>query len=227
MQFEKTVQEQVDKLVSDGTVEAIIKSQLEKTITSVVNDLMRDYSDFGKQLKQAISAALKIDLSQLSMLEYNHIVTTVVKEELDKTLLSHVKEPIAKAIHGYTGELEKKEWKLSEIIEKFIEHVMDEKSSEEYGEITLIVKQSYGSTHVYFDKDEDKENYHCEYQLDFNKQGECYSFQVKDYRTHKGDLRGAPIFGSFDKFLFKIYAMGCTIINDERYCQREWSRYDN
>jgi hypothetical protein len=220
MQIQDTVQLELNKLVEAGTVNKIIQTQLEETVKSIFRDMLRDYSDFGKELKKAVGEALKIDLTKLTILDYNSIVCKIVSEELDKCVIESIQQPVSESIKSYMGALEKKEWRLSEIIETYIDHLKTENSS---GEITLIVNtDNWGTWHVYFDEDNDKKQYDCEFQLDIDKSGKVYSFQAGRWHPHKGDLRERPIHGSFDAFMFKLYAGEATVINDEGHCRTEW-----
>ena len=215
MDIKETVQSELTNLVDSGKVQEIIREQLEKTIKSTFSDLLRDCSDFGKNLKDKLSQAMDIDLTKLTLLNYNTIVTDIVKAELDKSILQHVQIPITEAIRQIASPLEKKEWLLSEIIEKFIEEEVEKDAYD--GSITLIVDDGrYGTTHVSFDKEEDKKEYNCEYRLSIrNETGTLWSFNIGSYKTVSQDQRQGPIHGSFDNFIFKLYASGCTIKLDE------------
>lgn len=221
MDIQNVVNEQLDLMIKDGKVEAIVRQHLEKTMNDVVSDLLRSYSDFGKKLKEEISKALEIDFTNIKAVDYNHIILTIVKECLDNQLEESVKQPIQEQIKSYLGGLEKKEWKLSEIIDKFIKEEMSD--SEQSGEITLHVEETnYGSTHIYFDEEKGKRTYECEYELSLSKEGVPYSFQAGKYHPHHGDLRLKSLHGTFDKFFFRLYAQQVKIEVDEHACETEW-----
>jgi hypothetical protein len=220
MDIQVVVQDQLNKIITEGKLEAIVKAKVEKTVEDIVGDLVRSYSDFGKGLKEEISKAFKVDFDKISAVDYNHIVVSIVKEHLDKHLLSSVKQPIAEAITEYLGPLEKKEWRLSEIIEKFKQEEIEDKS--DGGEISLhIEKSTYGSIHISFDKEEGKRSYDCEYRMSLNtKTGVPYSFNAGQYHVHRGDLRVESLHGAFEKFFFRLYAQQVTIIVDK--CDTEY-----
>lgn len=224
MDIQVIVQQQLEKIIKEGKLEDIVRDKIEKTAEEVVQDLVRSYSDFGKGLKEEINKAFKIDFEKISAVDYNHIVVTIVKEHLDKRLLESVKGPIAKEIDEYLGPLEKKEWKLSEIIEKFKQDEIEDRN--DGGEISLHVeKSSYGSTHISFDKEDGKRRYDCEFEMSLNtKTGVAYSFRAGKYNPHNGDLRTASLHGSFEKFLFRLYAQRVSITVDD--CDTEYY-YDN
>lgn len=224
MDIQVVVQQQLEKIIQEGKLEAIVRAKVEKTVEEVVQDIVRSYSDFGKGLKEEINKAFKIDFEKISAVDYNHIVVTIVKEHLDKRLLESVKEPIAKEIDEYLGPLEKKEWKLSEIIEKFKQDEIEDRY--DGGEITLHVeKSSYGSTHISFDKEDGKGRHECEYEMSLEtKTGIPYSFKAGKYSPHYGELRTSSMRGSFDKFMFRLYAQRVSIAVDD--CDTGY-HYDN
>lgn len=219
MDIQVIVQQQLEKIIQEGKLEEIIRAKVEKTLEEVVQDAVRSYSDFGKGLKEEINKAFKINFERISAVDYNHIVVTIVKEQLDKNLLTSVKEPIIEEINGYLGELEKKEWRLSEIVDKLKETIDDRGDG---GEITLHVERSnYGSTYIYMDVEEGKRQHDCEYYFSLTtKTGIPYMFRSGKWHPHNGDLRVDTLHGSFEKLLFRLYAQKCTIIIDE--CDTEY-----
>jgi len=226
MELEKVVQEEFNKIVENGTVQKIIADNLEKTIKDIISNSVRSYSDFGKSLEAVVSKALDVDMSRLQLLEYNTIVTTIIREELDKSLYDNVREPIIDSIREITGVLEKKEYKLSEVIDLFIKDQQEEEDRSYSGEITLDVEySSYGYKHINFDKDPDRSRYNCAYQIDVDSKGQIYSFKAGKYipTTSSSDLRKESRHGSsFDTFIFKLWANKCVLIVDEDDCQTDW-----
>lgn len=225
MDIQVVVQQQLEKIIRDGKLEATVRAKVEKTVEEVVQDMVRSYSDFGKGLKEEITKAFKINFDQISAVDYNHIVVTIVKEQLDKRLLESVKEPIVQEIDGYFGALEKKEWKLSEIVDELKKHEVSHDRGG-CGSISLYInKSNYGSTHVYIDHESGKKSYDCQYQFSITtKTGIPYTFRSGKYHPHNGDLRIDTINGSFEKLLFRLYAQKAVITIDEcdtDYCYDE------
>lgn len=218
MELELVVQKELDALVKEGAVEKIIRATLEKTIQSIIQDVLRDYSDFGKELKKAVASAMNIDFNQMKIMDYNHIVMGIVREQLDKTLYAEAIKPISENLKQYIGGLDKKEWKLSEIIAEFA------KECGENGqfEITLEVEESHGFTHIYFDEEKAKRKYDCGYNINIYKD-QIYGFKAGKYNTvlHSVDLKKESMHGAFNEFIFRLYACGATIEVDEDDCLTE------
>lgn len=218
MELESVVQKELDTLVKDGAVEKIIRATLERTIKSIIEDVLRDYSDFGKELKKAVASAMNIDFQQMKIMDYNHIVMGIVREQLDKTLYAEAVKPISENLKQYIGGLDKKEWKLSEIIAEFAKECGDGGQFD----ITLEVEESHGFTHIYFDEEKSKRKYDCGYNINIYKD-QIYGFKAGKYNTilHSVDLKKESMHGTFNEFIFRLYACGVTVEVDEDDCLTE------
>jgi len=227
MNIQEQVQSALNNIVSSGTIEEIISKKVEKTIEDILNDSLRSYSDFGKKLEEVIKQSLQIDLSKISTLGYQQIVVDIVKQKLQEATLNHIAEPIEKALNEVIAPFEKRTYKLSEIIQKYKEHEWDSSDDDEV-EISFHVEYGrYGSVYIGFDKEENKERYSCAYQLSINKEDNVlWLFEIKGWKPQRGDLRAQSIHGSFDHFIFNLYASQCPIEIDESNVETYWSRYD-
>lgn len=209
----KIVNDSLVKLEEEKFVEGVVQKRLEKTITEIVNDVFREWSDFGKNLKEHIEKNLNIDLSNLGIEGYNTIVLAAIKEQLDKTITVQGIEKIKKTTEEMLSDV-KEEYTLSEIIEKLKgEDYRDEWEYDEGDKITLIIEnRSSGYKHIYLSEEEEEEEYSCDYQIDINKEGKPYSIKLKGNEIDKNKILGG-LYG-LDKLLFKIYAHGSKIILD-------------
>lgn len=227
MNIQEQVQSALNNIVASGTIEEIIAKKVEKTIEDILTDSLRSYSDFGKKLEEVVKQSLKIDLSKVSTLGYQQIVVDIVKQKLQEATLKHISEPIEKAINEVIAPIEKRTYKLSEIIEKYKEYEWDSSDDDEI-EISFHVEYSeYGSIYIGFDKKRNKERYSCEYQFSIDKKDQAiWMFEIKGWKPQRGDLRASSIHGSFDHFIFNLYASQCPIEIDENNVETYWSRYD-
>ena len=82
----KIVNETLVNLEEEKFVEKVVKERLEKTITGIVYDVFREYSDFGKSLKTYIEGNLNVDLDKLGLQGYNTLALEAIKEQLDQTI---------------------------------------------------------------------------------------------------------------------------------------------
>ena len=91
-----------------------------------------------------------------------------MEAELNKSVVEFGIEPAREMIKDFVGSLEKKEWKLSEIIERYKEMEVIPDDKHEEGEIAFIYEKcDYGTIYVSFDEEKGKkvERYNCKYRL--------------------------------------------------------------
>lgn len=230
MNIETQIQKSLADILASGRVEEMISQKIEKTIDEILKDLLREYSDFGKQLKEAVSSALQINFEQISTLGYQQLVMDIINEKIKESVYSNIAEPIKERLDEVLSPFEKRTYKLSEIIEKYRECEFDSSDDDEM-EISLHIEESnYGSVYISFDKEENKDRHRCEYQLSIKKDNDKYiwMFEIRGFRPNNGDLRAGSIHGIFDNFIFNLYASKCPIEIDEHQARDagHWSRYD-
>jgi len=209
MEIEKIIQQQFGEIVESGFVEMKIRENLEKTIASIINDCLKSYSDFGKEVKEKVKQSLSIGNMDLKLPEYNQLVCNWITEMINTTLISTGKKQIEENIKKFFKPLEKSEYKISEIIEKFIDD-LDESDCED---ITFIRNKSDtvdGYIHYYFDKNSNIAQYSCDYQIWINKDG---VWNVIIASEKASEMKTAVLYG-FDSFLFQLYVCKVKIIDD-------------
>lgn len=166
MDLNVIVNNTLSELKEEGYVEKIVKKQLEKTIQDIIEDSLRSWSDFGKELKQQVQEQMNFNLEKLDIPSYNHVVMNIIKNELERSVHEEGAKQIQESIQDLLGTA-KKEYKLSELIKEIVEHdcELNELDYDDYKEITVIVEDKYGSKYVYIDPEEDKPWYQCKYKL--------------------------------------------------------------
>lgn len=213
----KIVNDTLVNMESEKFVEKVVQETLEKSVKSIVNDIFRDYSDFGKNLKEYIEGNLEINFNKLGLEGYNGLVLAAVKEQLDKAITIQGIEKIKESVNNMLSDV-KQEYTLSEIIE---EAKTDDPCKElyeyDYGEhIYLeIEKGGSGYYHIYIDNDEDEPDrkYYYSYQIDIDSDGKPYSIKFKGDEINTKKIMGG-LYG-LDALLFKIYSSGSKITLDK------------
>lgn len=209
----KIVNDTLVEIERTGFVEQVVKKRLEKTITDIVDDVFKEWSDFGKNLKAYIENKLNINLENLGIEGYNTLVSLAVKEQLDKIItvqgIEKVKETIDKILIDT-----KDTYDLSDIIEKLKDGeylYKDQYDFEEDEKITLFIEKEGYFTHIYLDTEEKDNKYLCGYQINI-KEEKPYSIKLKGREINKDTILDG-LYG-IDEFLFKIYAHGSKIVLD-------------
>ena len=210
MEIEKIIEQQFSEIVKSGFLENTIKEQLEKTITSIIDNCMSPYSNFEKEIEKQVKESLNLGNMKLDLPSYNQLILNWITEIINNTIISIGKDQIEKNLKKFFKPIEKSEYKISEIINIFKK---DLQKQEKYGEITFIRNESSmldGYIDFYFDEEADEEKYSCSYSLRINKEG------LWDATINENDVKKMKTHGlyDFDSFLFQLYAAHVKIIDD-------------
>lgn len=207
----KIVNDSMEQIEKEGFVEKIVKERLEKTISDIVDDTFRSWSDFGKNLKTHIEENLNVNLEKLSIDAYNTLVLKAVQEKLDNAMKVQGIEKIKEAMDNMLKDV-KDEYKLSELIEELKkEDYRDEWEYDEDDQITLII-DGRGLTWISLDEDGETSEYSCKYRLTLNENGQMISLKIDDREIDKKSIMAG--FNGLGDILFKIYASGAKIVLD-------------
>lgn len=232
--MEKLINAKIKELTDSGKLDEIVTKQTTEFINGIIKDTLSSYGDASSSFKKKLQEDVLNGIQKLDFVQYSKSLVDLMEAELNKTVLSMAIEPIKEVIKNFTGELEKKEWKLSEIIQRFLEEEVIPDEHGESGEIAFIYnKSSYGTIYVSFHKDNKldtlrgsgRERYNCKYRLMIDSgTKQLYSPNIDGMPTHPIKEMGG-LYG-FDLFLFKLYATKCTIDCDFDNIETEWSTYD-
>ncbi|MDS1004962.1 hypothetical protein P9J83_15870 [Clostridium sporogenes] len=218
----KIVNDSLVKLEEEKFVEEVVQKRLEKTIIEIINDVFREWSDFGKNLKEHIEKNLNVDLSNLGIGGYNTLVLAAIKEQLDKTITVQGIEKIKKTTEEMLSDV-KEEYQLSELIEK----LKGEFDAEEYAyddKVALIIEEGgSGYKHIYLSEEDEGSKWNYDYQIHINEEGKPYSIKLKGNEIDRKKILGG-LYG-LDKLLFKIYAHGSKITLDQGEDPEEYDIY--
>jgi len=217
----------VEEITANGKLDEIVTKEVTQAMQETVRNVLRSYGDVGKALEEKLKKDVMGGIEKLDFVQYAQTLTDLVQSSLNQSIVEYGVAPAKEAINKFVGALEKKEWKLSEIIEKFIEEeVKEEDSHGESGEISLVVRESqYGSTWIGFDQKEGHDSeYRCDYRIAINDKDKRLWYFTKESEK-MSPLTECQLTG-FDLFLYKLYACQCTVEVDRNNCEIEWSTYD-
>jgi len=217
----KIVNDTLVEMEKENYVEKVVKSTLEKTIASLINDVFRSYGDFGKNLEKHIEENLNIDFRNLGIEGYNGLVLAAVQEQLDKAITIQGIDKIKESMNDMLKDT-KDEYTLTEIIEKLKGESYKEEYEFGYDEkVELIIEDSdYGYKYIYMDEEEKGRKYECDYRIALDKEGKPYSIKLKGDEINTKKIMGG-LYG-LDKLLFKIYSSGAKIVLDQGECSEDY-----
>lgn len=101
MNFEKTVNEAVLKMIGDGVIEKMINEKLESCIASALDSQFRSYSDFGKAIEKKVEASLSLSLERVDFPLINELMANQAKSTFEKL----VDESLAEKMKGTFREM--------------------------------------------------------------------------------------------------------------------------
>lgn len=213
MDIQKIIEEKLSSAINEKLDEIVTKN-VEKSVESIISDLFGTWGSATKQVKEILEKGLQISLTPAKIESYNVRVTKHIEDAIGKYLDERVKDKIMQGIQESASYITKDNWKMSEIVNEFIESLDDSDYADGYIEPTIIIEQSsWGSIYIGIDKENGKREHDCEYRLSVNKDGSVYGFDQRDYANRK--MKHESIHGDFDKLIFSLYANKATIEFDD------------
>lgn len=225
--MKELMNEAFDGIQKEGFIEKTVKAQIEKTITSLIHDTFRDYSDFGKDLKEAIKNEIKIDFSQLSLGGYSTTITTMIRNILKEKMNEDSRKEVERFLVSLESNDIPKELKITEMVKKITDNFKQNycfHDGIEKGEgftFTFDFFKAFPSSDILkdhykicIDPEEDKSPNECLIRIDYNSDSEeITEVTIEDrsvtentfYSTKKWTLEG---------YLFQLYANKSKLIND-------------
>lgn len=201
----------VAEVMTPQFVKEKVATRVEKLVTEAVDDALRSYSDIGKQIKEAVSASLKVN--ELNLPSYGCLVTGMIEEQVKNHAGALINARLAEDVRELLN-IAPAEIKLSEIAKGMIEG----RHEEGYGEVITVIigDNSYGATWLYLDEEEhrpERDKHSCPHRILLSADGTifCATIDNIDLKTTQriGKARGLG-----DK-IRAYYAAGTKIILDE------------
>lgn len=189
--MQELINAKLKELTDNGKLDEIVTKQTTDFINSIIRDSLSSYGDVSSAFKKKLQESLLGGLEKIDFVQYSKILIDLVESELNKSVLSIAIESAKEMIKNFVGDLEKKEWKLSEIIEKYKEEEVIPDEHGESGEIAFIYEISdYGTIHVAFDEKSDKGHarYNCKYQLMIDSKTK--KLYISERKTHRSSADG-------------------------------------
>jgi hypothetical protein len=225
--MQKLINQKIKELTENGKLDEIVTKRAIDFINGIITDALHGYSDASKQFKQKLNSSLIEGFEKIDFVQYSKILIDLIESELNKSVVEYGITPAKEMIQKFVGAFDKKEWKLSEIIEKFKEEVIPDEYGQS-GEIAFFNEESsYGTYWIGFDEESDNKihKYQCKYKIGVDKKTKMlYSPTIEGLNIHPLSQMGLA---GFDLFLFKLYAMGCTVDCDFENIETLWSTFED
>lgn len=210
--FQETVNTGLQKIIDGGGLTAMIEKQIEKSVNEIVVDSLKAYSDFGRNLSEAVKGALSIDTGRLNLDEYNMVVLSIVRQKIEAAISLAGRERLSKDMDDLLGATAPAEIKLSDLIKEFKKWAVESKQSHC---CTIIIEESeYRSRWIYLDPAGKKSKYECQFQILTGSDGGGVTFCKLGGVNPKEHLFLGTLYG-FPRTVFRLYASGTNLVIDE------------
>jgi hypothetical protein len=216
------------EMLDGGSVEAIVRKHVEKTLDDVVKDAFGRYGAFGKAIEQALKHELPGSVEKLEgVAKYNDLVAKMLRCRLNAFYDERARELTEKLL-AQLFENPPAEIKLSRLVRSMKEYFSRDfmKSHRDGSRRMALEVQREGSfTRVAMDPDAKKAGYHARYWLSiYHNQGEDQE-EVRYSRgtVHHVRINGADMskelftgpFHDFERDLFHLHACNTLLVLDD------------
>lgn len=163
MDFKQLISDQIDQYISEKLPEQTGK-HLEKMVDSVLGDLFSTYGENSKEIKRIISEKIKLDLTKLSLIDYNGMISTAIQNHFNYLAMENSIDPVMKLIGEVVGKkLPYEDIHLNDVFEKIKEMTMDGLDHGDEGEASFYASynKKYDWIECWADKDADTSQRNC------------------------------------------------------------------
>lgn len=230
MDLNKEIQLVTDKVIAEKLPE-LVTEKVSKMLDSIIGDIFSSYGDAAKSIKKKIEEKLDINLQEFDTIDYNALVSKTINDNL----LTEINlQPIIDLTRDSIGFIKKKEIRLQEIADMFIEASQEENDQSGEGEITFIVKENteYNWIEIFADVEPDKEEYECAIKFIFSikdsRNGFIFSFKTREWNDSKHrEISPARLVGlrTVEAKIFRLYSAQVKITDYYETPNTYWDRY--
>lgn len=211
----KIVNNAMKNIESENYVEEVMEKAIKESIDSTINDLFGWDGKLEKQLKDGLEQKLELNLGSLDIQAYNKTMANIVDKKLNEIIRIQGAEKLQSEMDELLKSC-KDSYNLSEIIKELKEEAREDLESCELegSEISLHIDADGTLIFIYFDTEENKEEYECKYRLVIHPEtNKLDSVEINETSFKEKVIMGMPY--GVDGLLFKLYTGGAKIILDK------------
>ena len=229
MDFNKTTQEAINKIISDK-LPGMVEEKATKMVEDIVSDIFR-WGNVKNQIKTKIEESINVNLQRIDLIDYNALIAKTINENLVQQVNL---QPILSMTQSILGFVDKKEIKLQEIANIFIESSMDENDTDGEGEITFIVikHEKYNWIEVFADVEQNKDRSDCDIKFIFStskyqdQDGLIFSLKRQGYGSPFKEMSPSELVGMgyLEHKIFRLHSAQVKITDYDKEIDTYWSR---
>jgi len=223
--IEAAVHAATANLIASGVIEKKIEEALGKTIESAFEAHLRDYSDFGKQIKAKVGEALAVDFDRLTLPTYGAsivaLIGQIVKEKADASIALSIKDRLTEMLGAPQRVL-----KLSQLVTDYAENAKDDYERRDSENVGLfihrddgILGESFCEIHLDHKEVSRHDRYSANVGIHLHRVDRTDEWKVIGLRIKGKKADQDPMFAlgcdAFERDLYALYATGSRIVLDE------------
>lgn len=230
--IEAAVHAATTNIIASGAIERKIEEALTKTIEAILAEHLREYSDFGKQLRIKVSEALAVDFDRLTLPSYGASILSVI----EATLKTRADASIAESITHRLDDLLKappRTIELSKLVTDYIDSTKGDYERHDSDHVTCIVhhegggyQKNFRMVHLAPKVVPDRDRYACPIQIHLMRVEGSEEWKVIGLRIAQKDATKDPMFAlgcdAFERDLYSMYASGSRLILDEESVETQY-----
>jgi hypothetical protein len=212
----------INSMTLDGTIEQMVSDNIEKAITSAIEDTLRSYSGFGKLITEKVGQAMETAGHHVELPEYNLFIKDLVERKYVEAIQAAGAEQLSTYLANILEPVQK-EATTSSLIRKLEELVRDDYLADGHTEIDIAADNNTEGTALYvtindplhytkikvtfynFNRD-NKDTWHIGY---INEDGTNLTGRVTN--------KSSSSIGDISTLFYKYYAMGTEFTMDEEF----------
>lgn len=211
----------VGRLVESGAIEKIIDKQLGETVERLLKETLSSYSDFGKQIGEALKKSLGLH-GELDLPSYNHAVLAILHRQVEQSTRNVLQRQIAERMTDLLEPAPEK-ISLSALVESY-RHQLDEEVRAGcvcYGDnrITFELTESErGFRHVLLGREKGQRKGDCDIDIGLHKRSDADLWSIYHLRFRDSNVESklfAGPFYQFERLLFQMRVAGTLLELDE------------
>ena len=214
--IESTITAALESALAPDRIREQIEKQIAGTVDAAIKDAFREFSDFGKTVKEAVAGVVPHDLSLEGAANWNHAINQIIRERLSAVN----NERIAQAINPMLDKLlvqPPKELKVSELVRKAAEMWGDSWKRDGSDRPSVEIEHSEGVMMDFYrikmDPRQTRESYRS-WPVDIAVTGEGNVYGLRIDGQDMKNTKFAGRFYDFEAYIFALYTGGTKLVLD-------------
>lgn len=217
MDLKKLINDETEKYITNNLSE-VIQKHLDKMMESIIWDIFSSWGDNAKEIKKQIGEKIKINLTNLDLMDYNWIVATSIDQHFKHLVQERSVKPVLDILSNVVGVPYKKD---TITFDDLFEEIKDifYNDAEYWDEIDVPFYARYNSKYewveVWTDTEDDTRKEDCKIRFIFKPNGNIFSLQFLNYKWSQNSPMDIAHLDKVEEFIHKLYTSWVKIKHED------------